>query len=142
MRWLLYSLVCLLLPLSAQALDTLIVHSTPPVSLQVEVADDMEERVQGMMHRERWAPIDGMLFLFDHPMRPAMWMKDTPLAMDMLFISPDGKLLGMRERAVPFSLERITAPENTLAVLEVPAGFVEKHALKIGDHVEHSAFTH
>lgn len=123
-------------PAHSTELHTLRIDTTPSLSLQVEVVDTQEERSRGMMHREAWHPIDGMLFLFDQPLQPIMWMKNTPLSMDMVFISSDGKVLGFHEYAKPFSLAHIMGSKNTKAVLEVPAGFVQAHGVKQGIYVQ------
>src|SRR3546814_11942407 len=70
---------------------------------QVEIADDDAERSQGLMYRRELAPDHGMLFVFDRPIMIAMWMTNTPLPLDLLFISSNGKVVDMHERAVPFS---------------------------------------
>lgn len=102
---------------------------------QVEVADDDRERGQGLMYRKELAPDHGMLFIFERQMNIAMWMKNTPLPLDMLFISSDGKVVDLHERAVPFSLDTIAAKRRARYVLEVIGGTVDRLGLAVGDTV-------
>src|SRR3546814_138545 len=101
----------------------------------VEIADDDAERSQGLMYRRELAPDHGMLFVFDRPIMIAMWMKNTPLPLDMLFISSNGKVVDLHERAVPFSLDTIAAGRRARYVLEVIGGTVDRLGLAVGDTV-------
>src|SRR3546814_19648136 len=85
------------------------------------------------MYRRELAPDHGMLFVFDRPIMIAMWMKNTPLPLDMLFISSNGKVVDLHERAVPFSLDTIAAGRRARYVLEVIGGTVARLGLAVGD---------
>jgi len=102
---------------------------------QVEIADSDPERSQGLMFRKELAPDHGMLFVFARTTRIAMWMKNTPLPLDMLFIADDGRVLDIHERAVPFSLDTIAAKRRARYVLEVNGGTVDRLGLAVGDRV-------
>lgn len=102
---------------------------------QVEVAESEAERSRGLMFREEMAADHGMLFVFERPTRIAMWMKNTPLPLDMLFIGNDGRIVDLHERAVPHSLDTITAGRRARYVLEVNGGTVDRLGLAIGDRV-------
>ena len=102
---------------------------------QVEIADSEPERNQGLMYRQELAPDHGMLFVFPRTTRIAMWMKNTPLPLDMLFIAEDGRVVDLHERAVPFSLETIAAGRRARYVLEVNGGTVDRLGLAVGDRV-------
>lgn len=102
---------------------------------QVEVADDDRERGQGLMYRKELAPEHGMLFIFERQTSIAMWMKNTPLPLDMLFISSDGKVVDLHERAVPFSLDTIASRRRARYVLEVIGGTVDRLGIAVGDKV-------
>ena len=69
---------------------------------RVEIADTDPARAQGLMHRRELAPDHGMLFVFDRPHTITMWMKNTPLPLDMIFIGSDGTVVDLHRRAVPF----------------------------------------
>lgn len=102
---------------------------------QVEIADSEPERNQGLMYRQELAPDHGMLFVFARTTRIAMWMKNTPLPLDMLFIAEDGRVVDLHERAVPHSLETIAARRRARYVLEVNGGTVDRLGLAVGDRV-------
>lgn len=135
MRWLASSIVALFALYSsatALGLSPLIIHTNPVVKLQVEVMDTPEKRAEGMMFKESWGKRGGMLFIFDEPFQAIMWMKNTPLPMDMIFIGTDNTVKYIAERTTPYSTDYIIGPEITAAVLEVPAGFAQKHSIKAG----------
>ncbi|EDP66243.1 hypothetical protein BAL199_24889 [alpha proteobacterium BAL199] len=102
---------------------------------QVEVADTDQERGQGLMYRQEMAPDHGMLFVFDRPSRITMWMKNTPLPLDMLFIGVDGRIVDIHQRTVPFSLDTIASGRRALYVLEVNGGTADRLKLGVGDRV-------
>lgn len=102
---------------------------------QVEIADTEAEREKGLMFRREMAPDHGMLFIFDRPIRVMMWMKNTPLPLDMLFIDGSGKIVDLHERAIPFSLDTIAARRKASYVLEINGGTVDRLGLAIGDRV-------
>ena len=104
-------------------------------AFQVEIAATDPERNQGLMFRRELAPDHGMLFVFARTTRIAMWMKNTPLPLDMLFIADDGRIVDIHERAVPFSLDTIAAKRRARYVLEVNGGTVDRLGLAVGDKV-------
>ena len=69
-----------------------------------------------------------------------MWMKDTKLSLDMLFLTKEGVVYWIKENAQPYSEELIVAPFPAAAVLEINAGDVAKHQIKIGQRVKHPLF--
>ncbi len=104
-------------------------------AFMVEIAATEPERNRGLMFRQELAADHGMLFVFDRPTRIAMWMKDTPLPLDMLFIGADGRIVDIHERAVPFSLDMIASGRRARYVLEVNGGTVDRLGLGVGDRV-------
>src|SRR5262245_45483533 len=70
----------------------------------VELAVSPEERAQGLMFRQDLAPDAGMLFLYAADQQIIMWMKNTLIPLDMLFIAGDGRILNIAERTIPGSL--------------------------------------
>ena len=92
------------------------------------------------MFRRELAPDAGMLFDFKEVEPVAMWMKDTYLPLDMLFIARDGRIVHIAERTVPFSLATISSGEPVLAVLELNSGTASRLKIKPGDRVIHPIF--
>lgn len=103
----------------------------------VELASTPEERAQGLMFRKALAPDAGMLFDFKELGPVAMWMKNTLIPLDMLFIARDGRIVRIAERTVPLSLTPIPSGEPVLAVLEVNSGTAARLGVRPGDRVVH-----
>lgn len=108
----------------------------------VEVATTPEAMERGLMFRTELAENAGMLFLFDAPMRPVMWMKNTLIPLDMVFIAPDGRVVHVHENAVPKSEALIAPPMGGIsAVLELPGGTWKKFKFSDHEKVVHAAFS-
>ncbi|CAD7023337.1 hypothetical protein REJC140_00174 [Pseudorhizobium endolithicum] len=104
-------------------------------SFTVELALTVEQRAQGLMYRESMPPDHGMLFDFGE-MRPvSMWMQNTPLPLDMLFIQRDGTISHIHRRAVPFSRTIIDSRGPVHFVLELNGGRAAALGIEAGDRV-------
>ena len=101
----------------------------------VEIADTPEARATGLMHREHLADDAGMIFLYDRPQVVTMWMKNTLIPLDMLFIRADGTVARIARNARPLSLETISAGEPVTAVLEIAGGRAAEIGAEPGDRV-------
>ncbi len=77
----------------------------------------------------------GMLFLYETPQPIAMWMKNTIIPLDMIFIDSWGKVHRIETNTEPFSLDPIPSDGDVVGILEVNAGVAEKIKLKVGDKV-------
>ena len=110
------------------------------VMFTVEIADTEELRERGLMFRQRLPEDRGMLFDFQEPRPVAMWMKNTYIPLDMLFIRKDGTIAYIAENTVPQSLDTIGITEPVLAVLELAGGVTKKHGIRAGDKVYHRLF--
>ena len=89
---------------------------------QVEIARSGEERSQGLMFRQSLAPDAGMIFLYPRLQQAAMWMRNTLIPLDMIFIRPDGSIDRVHEMATPRSLETIASDGPVSMVLEIAGG--------------------
>jgi uncharacterized membrane protein (UPF0127 family) len=107
----------------------------------VELAATEDQQVQGLMFRRTLAADAGMLFLYSDDHEIQMWMKNTLIPLDMIFIQADGTVSHIAERAVPRSLEIIPSEGPARAVLEVNGGTAARLGIKPGDHVLYPAFT-
>lgn len=107
------------------------------VSYTVEEAKTVPELEKGLMFRESLAPNAGMIFDLSKVEHTAMWMKNTKIPLDMIFIDGDGVISWIYENAQPESLTLIIPPFPAAAVLEINAGDVKKHGIKTGDKIEH-----
>lgn len=106
----------------------------------VEIAQRPSQHAQGLMFRRHLAADAGMLFLYRQTQRASMWMKNTYVPLDMLYIDGQGTIVGFSERAVPGSLEVITSKSAVNAVLEVNSGTVSRLKIAVGDKIIHPAF--
>lgn len=117
-----------------------IVTSTGSFQFSVEIADDSEERSRGLMFRETMLPTHGMLFDFGETAPIMMWMKNTPLSLDMLFIKEDGTIARIATNTKPFSTAIISSGEPVSHVLELNAGLAKQIGAKPGDRIMHAFF--
>ncbi|HSI39590.1 MAG TPA: DUF192 domain-containing protein [Xanthobacteraceae bacterium] len=125
----------------AQALDPLtIATKAGPVAFQVEFAASADERAKGLMYRTELAPDRGMLFDFRIDAPVYMWMKNTYIPLDMVFIRADGHIVRIAQNTTPLSTETIASGGPVRAVLELPAGTAKARGLAVGDRVAHRMF--
>ena len=126
----------------AQALEPLaILAQSGRHSFSVEVARNDADRAQGLMFRRSLEPDRGMLFDFGRAQPIAMWMKNTYIPLDMLFIRPDGTIARIAENMEPLSTRAIPSEEPVSAVLEVAGGTAARLRIRPGDRVEHVLFS-
>ncbi len=109
--------------------------------LDVEIARTSEQRSRGLMFRTSLEADSGMIFLYDSPRDVSMWMKDTILSLDMVFIAEDGRVTRIVANTTPMSEASIPSRGPVRAVLELLAGAAKRLAIKPGDHVRLDAFT-
>lgn len=105
-----------------------------------EIAATATERAKGLMFRTRLAPGHAMLFDFGNERPVAMWMRNTYVALDMVFIARSGQVVAIAANTVPLSTEIISPAMPAYAVLEVNAGTAARIGLAAGDQVEHRIF--
>lgn len=116
------------------SLDQVTIKGVP---IQISVADTPAEREQGLSGRPSLAENEGLLFLFDTPGEYGFWMKEMRFPIDILWFSEEGNVVHIEEQLQPDTYPTVFSPQApSLYVLEVPAGFVERHQIKIGDQLE------
>jgi uncharacterized membrane protein (UPF0127 family) len=106
----------------------------------VWVADTPAREEQGLMFQKWLAPDQGMLFPQDPPRVMSMWMKNTLIPLDMLFIDAQGRILYVKADATPESEDIITNPAPVRAVLELVGGEAARRGIRVGDTVRHQLF--
>jgi hypothetical protein len=111
-----------------------------PFQFEVEVARTPAERARGLMFRESLADGQGMLFDFGDPQRVAMWMRNTLIPLDILFIRSDGRISSIAREAQPLSDQVMESAEPVRAVLELPGGLTAERGIEPGDRIVHPLF--
>jgi uncharacterized protein len=105
-----------------------------------EIADNDELRGRGLMFRHVLPQDRAMLFDFEQPRPAAMWMKNTYISLDMLFVRSDGTIAAIAENTEPMSTQTISVDEPVLGVVELAAGTVKRLGIKRNDKVYHQVF--
>jgi uncharacterized membrane protein (UPF0127 family) len=105
------------------------------VTYKVEVAATNSGRSHGLMFRKSLQENDGMLFIFEPAREVSMWMKNTLLPLDMLFIASGGRIVKVAANTVPLSTAHIYSEDSVAAVLELNAGQAVRRGIKVGDRV-------
>lgn len=106
----------------------------------IEIADDADKRAYGLMFVKEMADDQGMLFDYGRDQRVSMWMKNTHIPLDMLFIEADGEIESIIERTTPHSLQPRSSKGRVRAVLELKGGTAKRLGIAPGDRVVHGTF--
>ena len=105
--------------------------------LSVELAQSNEEKALGLMFRTELTDGQGMLFVYDSERIITMWMKNTYIPLDMVFIGARGAVVHIAQMTEPFSEEIISSQKPAQYVLEIAGGAAKRFGLKVGDRVRH-----
>ncbi len=135
--------ILLLVPFGAKAAEVQsleIVSKSGMHVFAVEMAATEQEREIGLMYRKELAEGRGMLFDFTPPQQISMWMKNTFIPLDMIFIMADGRILRIAENTEPQSEKIISSGGLAKGVLEVIGGTARKYGITPGDRVAHPLF--
>lgn len=111
------------------------------LKVKAEMAETLWEQTRGLMGRKYLGDFEGMLFVFNDEARRSFWMKNTFIPLDLIFISQDKKIVEIKPNFVPCLVGECPVYRSQLPakyVLEVNAGFCERHQIKIGDGVKFS----
>jgi uncharacterized membrane protein (UPF0127 family) len=131
-----------------QTLDRMFPRSTMQIAtsdarlhaFEIWIADNEPRRARGLMFVRELAENQGMLFLYPNEQPISMWMKNTYLPLDMLFVDAHGKIVKVVEHTTPQSLDTIESGALVRGVVELNAGVSAKLHLRAGSLVIHPAF--
>ena len=101
----------------------------------VKIAKTDAEKERGLMWVDSLPQDQGMMFEFENERIILMWMKNTKISLDMIFINKEGRVVGVKQNAKPESLDIISSEILALKVLEINGGLAKKLNIKIGDSV-------
>ena len=139
---------CAQTPTAAESLDrfpqdtlTIATSDARLHHFKIWIAAEERRQAQGLMFIKELAADRGMLFIYPTPRPIAMWMKNTYISLDMLFIRADGRVARVASDTKPLSLETIESGEPVLAVLELPAGTARHLNIRPGSLVMHAFFS-
>lgn len=111
-----------------------------PQVVSVEITETVEEKAKGLMFRTKLADNEGMLFAYDRPQEITMWMRNTLIPLDMVFVRPNGVVHRIEAWTRPLSEAIIASQGDVTACLELAGGAAERLGLRPGDRIEHPIF--
>jgi uncharacterized membrane protein (UPF0127 family) len=107
----------------------------PIIKIDIEIADNDYERQLGLMNRQSMEEMQGMLFLFPQEEFQSFWMRNTLFSLDILFINSKKEIVTIHKNTKPLSEQSYPSSEPAIYVLEVNAGFCERHNVQLGDKI-------
>lgn len=110
-------------------------------TFRIEIATTQKEQEHGLMFRQRLAPDAGMIFVWAEDQPISMWMKDTLIPLDMLFVAKDGRIVKIVTNAKPNDLTPISSEVPVRAVIEIGGGEAVRQNIKAEDKVLYPAFS-
>lgn len=132
----------------AQSLDRDFPRSTLQIAgsdakvhtFRVWIADNDTRRARGLMYVKQMDADAGMLFIYPRAQQISMWMKNTVLPLDMLFVAANGRVIKVAANTTPQSLDTIDSGDPALGVVELNAGIAAKLGIRAGSQIIHPAF--
>lgn len=108
--------------------------------IRIELADDPQERADGLMFRESLGRMEGMLFVYPTAKPVAFWMKNTLIPLDMIFVDDRGVVTLVHRNAIPHDERPVFGGETVKAVLEINGGMAATLGIDVGTELRHPAF--
>jgi uncharacterized membrane protein (UPF0127 family) len=115
--------------------------SKAALQFDIEVADTQSERARGLMYRDVIKPGEGMLFEFPDNSIASIWMKNTSIFLDVIFVQADGRIVKIEHSAKPYSLRSMSSETPVRAVLEIAGGQALEQGIRPGDLIKHPFFS-
>ena len=106
----------------------------------VEEAKTLDQQARGMMFRESMDADAGMIFEFDEPKIATIWMKNTSIPLDILFVRSNGKILKIEHSHKPYTLRSASSEAVIAGVVELKGGESKARGIRPGDTVQHPFF--
>lgn len=103
--------------------------------IAIEVADNEDERTQGLMYRSQMPDSVGMLFIFENAEPRSFWMKNTKIPLDIIYVGDNKEIVMVYKSVMPYSTQSVPSYKNARYVVEVNGGFTTEHNIKEGDHI-------
>lgn len=109
-------------------------------AIDVELAQDESKRQLGLMYRDKLEETQGMLFIFDGDETRAFWMKNTVLSLDMIFVNSKDEIVTIHKNTTPYSEQSYVSSKPARFVIEVNAGYADRHKISVGDRIVWNRF--
>ena len=109
-------------------------------AIDIELAQDDLKRQQGLMYRDKMAENQGMLFVFEDEDTRSFWMKNTVLSLDMIFVNGHNEMVTIHKNTTPYSEQSYSSTKPAKYVVEVNAGYTDRHKIAVGDHIAWTRF--
>lgn len=107
-----------------------------PILLDIEIAENEADRMQGLMYRHHLPENAGMFFIFEQEEIRSFWMKNTFISLDIIYINVDMEIVSIQKYTQPKSVYSLPSEKPARYVLEVNAGFTDKHGISPGDRID------
>lgn len=107
------------------------------LTIDIEIAENNKERNMGLMYRKKMSEKAGMLFIMEKEKPQSFWMKNTYISLDIIFLDKNLKIVSIQEDTQPLSMQSIPSYKKAKYVLEVVAGFCDKHKIEEGDYINY-----
>lgn len=104
-------------------------------SIDIEIANTVNEIQQGLMFRQKMDEDKGMLFIFPDMQPRGFWMKNTLIPLDIIYVDADKTIVSIQKNTTPLSEQELPSEGKAQFVVEVNAGFADRYGLKAGDKV-------
>ena len=104
-------------------------------AIDLEIAQDDAKRTLGLMYRDKLGESQGMLFVFEGDETRSFWMKNTVLPLDMIFVNSQNQIVTIHKNTTPYSEQSYTSTRPAQYVVEVNAGYTDRHKISVGDHI-------
>lgn len=108
-------------------------HKEPVKKIDVELAENDDERSQGLMYRRSMDDSKGMLFIFEQEEPQSFWMKNTVIPLDIIYVNSKMEIVKIFKNTVPFSEKSLPSEKPATYVVEVIGGYTDKNGIKEGD---------
>ncbi len=105
-------------------------------SIDIEIADNDAKRTQGLMYRDSMAENEGMLFVFPDEDERSFWMKNTIMPLDIIYVNAKNQIITTQKNTGPYSEDSVPSNGPAKYVVEVNAGFCDRHSVKPGNHID------
>ncbi len=103
--------------------------------IDIEIAEDDDSRTQGLMYRDKMKDTQGMFFIFPYEFPQSFWMRNTVMPLDIIFVNKANEIVKIHKNAVPFDENSYPSVRPAIYVVEVNAGYSEKHGIEEGDKI-------